>query len=153
MCGLERARREREKRKDARVCMFWNTSINRRATTDGRHTRYPLPFYNSFFKLFVYQPVCSLCVFVMSAFLCVLVSLHILYALACMAVHDHVHVVYAHTCLWVCSCMCLIVGCLTLPAACPGPQRTIRLFSQTEPDQEGKHSREPLSLPPYPSPP
>ena len=69
MCGLERARhrerereRERERRKDTRVCMFWDTSINRRAATDGRHTRHPLWFYNSFFNLFVYELVCSECV-------------------------------------------------------------------------------------------
>lgn len=58
MCGLERERdeggREREKKGRKSVCMFWDTSINRRGTTDGRHTRHPLPFYNSFFNLFVY---------------------------------------------------------------------------------------------------
>lgn len=54
MCGLKRARQREREEKDARVFIFWDTSINRRATTDGRHNRHLLSFYNSFFRLFVY---------------------------------------------------------------------------------------------------
>lgn len=106
--------------------MFWDTSINRRATTDGRHTRHPLPFYNPFFKLFVYKSVCSVCVcFVMSACLCVLVSISV--CSFCMTVHDHVNIVYACTCVSLFVSMYVFVCWLphTLPAACPGPQEAI----------------------------
>lgn len=55
--------------------MFWDTSINRRSTTDGRPATDRLSFCNSFFKLFVYKPVCvCVCVSGIPAFLCVLVS-------------------------------------------------------------------------------
>lgn len=76
--------RERERgrgtegRKDMRVCMFWDTSINRRATTE-RGTLAVLSRFTTHSSncLFTSRYVQCVCVFVMSAALCVLVSMSV----------------------------------------------------------------------------
>lgn len=112
MCGFEIEEREKRGRKS--VC-FGHTGINRRTTTDGRHTRHPLLFCNPFFKLFVYKSVCLMYVFCdVCMFVRPCLCLFILYALFCMIVHDHVNIMYACTFLFFCFHVCLFVNCLIL---------------------------------------
>lgn len=55
MCGSERMEGEREREERTQECVcFGRRASTVEATTDGRHSRHPLSFYDSIFKLFVY---------------------------------------------------------------------------------------------------
>lgn len=84
MCGLKRARQREREEKDARVFIFWDTSINRRATTDGDTIdiffRFTTHSSDCLFTSWYVRCVC-LCDIFISVCPCLYINLHILYVL------------------------------------------------------------------------
>lgn len=134
MCGSERMERERERRKDARVCMFWKTSINSRS-----HHRWETQQTSSLVLRLNLQTVCLLAG-MFSVHLSVMCILCLSLCMTGLAWHAHVSScmsVFLFVFFLGGGFLCLMLNQLPILA----PKETTSFFYLMQPAQEKRSSR------------